>query len=442
MPKYKVEAIDAKGQGFTDVIDAKDENEANATLRAAGYHVTKISLHKDRTAEKKKKNKSGKTFSFGRVNSKVLRDFTRNLSILQDAGLPILRSLNILMQQSKPGALRNSLIDVCNEIESGSSLSEAMAKSPKAFNRLYVNMIKAGEAGGALETILQRLAEFLERAESLKAQIKSALTYPISILTFALGILIFIMTKIVPQFVTIFKDFDIELPALTKFLMATSNATIQYWYLIPGIPFTIWLFIKVTTSFKYMKFGWDLFLLKVPVFGPLFEKNVVARTTRTLGTLIQSGVPILEAIHITKETSQNAVFERMYQLILEAIREGDTIANPMKKHATPPIHPACIFYFFCFLGGPIGILLFLTKFKDKILGDMVVNMVDVGEETGELDKMLYKVADVYDEEVQTYTDQLMSMLEPLMIIFLGGMVGTIVIAIFLPMITMIESLSQ
>ncbi|MBQ6159183.1 MAG: type II secretion system F family protein, partial [Thermoguttaceae bacterium] len=324
MPKYKVEAIDAKGQGFTDVIDAKDEDEANATLRAAGYHVTKISLHKDRTAEKKKKNKSGKTFSFGKVNSKVLRDFTRNLSILQDAGLPILRSLNILMQQSKPGALRNSLIDVCNEIESGSSLSEAMAKSPKAFNRLYVNMIKAGEAGGALETILQRLAEFLERAESLKAQIKSALTYPISILTFALGILVFIMTKIVPQFVTIFKDFDIELPALTKFLMATSNACIQYWYLIPGIPFLIWLFIKVTTSFKYMKFGWDLFLLKVPVFGPLFEKNVVARTTRTLGTLIQSGVPILEAIHITKETSQNAVFERMYQLILEAIREGDT----------------------------------------------------------------------------------------------------------------------
>ena len=442
MPKYKVEAIDAKGQGFTDVIDAKDENEANATLRAAGYHVTKISLHKDRTAEKKKKNKSGKTFSFGRVNSKILRDFTRNLSILQDAGLPILRSLNILMQQSKPGALRNALIDVCNEIESGSSLSESMAKSPKAFNRLYVNMIKAGEAGGALETILQRLAEFLERSESLKAQIKSALTYPISILTFALGILIFIMTKIVPQFVTIFKDFDIELPALTKFLMAASNACINYWYLIPGIPFMIWLFIKVTTSFKYMKFGWDLFLLKVPVFGPLFEKNVVARTTRTLGTLIQSGVPILEAIHITKETSQNAVFERMYQLILEAIREGDTIANPMKKNAAPPIHPACIFYFFCFLGGPIGVLIFLTKFKDKILGDMVVNMVDVGEETGELDKMLYKVADVYDEEVQTYTDQLMSMLEPLMIIFLGGMVGTIVIAIFLPMITMIESLSQ
>ena len=441
MPKYQIEAIDAAGQGFTDVIDAKDEDEANATLRAAGYHVTKIVLHKDRTAAKKQKAKTGKTFSFGKVKSKILRDFTRNLSILQDAGLPILRSLNILMSQSKPGALRNCLIDVCNEIESGSSLSEAMSKSPKAFNRLYINMIKAGEAGGALEVILQRLAEFLERSESLKAQIKSALTYPISVLCFSMGILVFIMTKIVPKFEEIFASFDFELPALTLWLMWASNMTMTYWYLIPGIPLSVWLFIKVTTSFPYMRYGWDLFLLKTPIFGQLFEKNVVARTTRTLGTLVQSGVPILEAIHITKETSGNMVFEKMYQQILDAIREGDTIANPMRMYSRPPIHPACLFYFFCFLGGPIGLLIYMTKYQNKILGDIVVNMVDVGEETGELDKMLYKVADVFDDEVAVYTDQLMSMLEPLMIIFLGGMVGTIVVAIFLPMITMIQNLS-
>ncbi|MBO7678461.1 MAG: type II secretion system F family protein, partial [Thermoguttaceae bacterium] len=330
MPKYKIEAIDAAGQGFTDVIEAKDEDEANATLRAAGYHVTKIVLHKERAAAKAKKAKTGKTFAFGKVNSKLLRDFTRNLSILQDAGLPVLRSLNILSAQAKPGALRNCLIDVCNEIESGSSLSEAMAKSPKAFNRLYINMIKAGEAGGALEVILQRLAEFLERSESLKQQIKSALTYPISVLLFSLGILVFIMTKIVPKFQEIFAAFDMELPALTKWLMATSNLTLTYWYLIPGIPLSVWLFIKVTTRFPNMNYGWELFLLKVPIFGPLFEKNVIARTTRTLGTLVQSGVPILEALHITKETSANLVFEKMYQQILEAIREGDTIANPMR----------------------------------------------------------------------------------------------------------------
>jgi len=223
--------------------------------------------------------------------------------------------------------------------------------------------------------------------------------------------------------------------------MWMSNMTLTYWYLIPGVPLSIWLFIKVTTSFPYMRYGWDLFLLKAPIFGPLFEKNVVARTTRTLGTLIQSGVPILEAIHITKETSSNMVFEKMYQQILESIREGDTIANPMRMYARPPMHPACIFYFFSFLGGPIGILVYLTKYQNKILGDMVVNMVDVGEETGELDKMLYKVADVFDEEVSIYTDQLMSMIEPLLIMFLGGMVGTIVVAIFLPMITMIQNLS-
>ncbi|MBR0225646.1 MAG: type II secretion system F family protein [Thermoguttaceae bacterium] len=443
MPKFKVEAVDSAGKGFTDVIEASTEEEVTATLKESGYMVTKIALHKDRKATKKKGgNTNGKTFSFGRVKPKILRDFTRNLSILQDAGLPILRSLNILQAQSKPGALRNCLIDVCSEIESGSSLSEAMAKSPKAFNRLYVNMIKAGEAGGALETILQRLAEFLERSEQLKAKIKSAMTYPVSVLIFSCGIMIFIMTNIVPKFEEIFADFDTELPALTKWLMNTSHMIMTYWYLIPGVPFGIWLFIKITTSFSYMRFGWHLFLLRVPIFGILMEKTVVARTTRTLGTLVQSGVPILEAIHITKETSDNAVFELMYQRILDAIREGDTIANPMKKYSRPGFHPACLFYFFVFLAGPIGCLIYMTKLQNKILDDIVVNMVDVGEETGELDEMLYKVADVFDEEVAVYTEALMSMIEPLLIMFLGGMVGTIVIALFLPMIKLIESLSQ
>ncbi|MDO5309077.1 MAG: type II secretion system F family protein [Planctomycetia bacterium] len=442
MPKYKVEAVDAAGKGFTDIIEASSEEEVTATLKEGGYLVTKIALHKDRKVQKKKAASNGKTFSFGKVKPKLLRDFTRNLSILQDAGLPILRSLNILMQQSKPGALRNCLIDVCAEIESGSSLSEAMGKSPKAFNRLYVNMIKAGEAGGALEVILQRLSEFLERSEELKAKIKSAMTYPVAVLLFSIGIMFFIMTNIVPKFEDIFKDFDLELPSLTKFLMSASHAFVTYWYLLPGIPFSIWLFIKITTSFSYLRFGWHLFLLRVPIFGILVEKTVVARTTRTLGTLVQSGVPILEALHITRETANNGVFEAMYQKILEAIRDGDTIANPMRNNSRPGFHFGCLFYFFIFLGGPIGCLLYLMKLQNKILGDIVVNMVDVGEETGELDTMLYKVADVFDDEVAVYTDALMSMIEPLLVMFLGGMVGTIVIALFLPMIKLIESLSN
>lgn len=442
MPKYNVEFVDASGKSTTDVIEASTEEEVTATLRESGYLVTKIALHKERKVAKKGKAKTGKTFAFGKVKPKVLRDFTRNLSILQDAGLPILRSLNILQQQAKPGALRNCLIDVCSEIEGGCSLSESMAKCPKAFNRLYVNMIKAGEAGGALETILQRLAEFLERSESLKAKIKSAMTYPVAVLLFSIGILIFIMTNIVPKFEDIFKDFDTELPGLTQWLINMSHLVMTYWYLIPGIPLGIWLFIKITTSFSYMRFGWHLFLLKVPIFGILLEKTVVARTTRTLGTLVQSGVPILEAIHITKETANNGVFEKMYQKILEAIRDGDTIANPMRDNSKPGFHPACLFYFFCFLGGPIGCLMYMMKLQNKILGDIVVNMVDVGEETGELDTMLYKVADVFDDEVEVYTEALMSMIEPLLIMFLGVVVGTIVIALFLPMIKLIESLSN
>lgn len=442
MPKYKIEAVDATGNGFTDVVEAASEEEVNQTMRSQGYMVTKIVLHKERQADKKKKVASGKSFALGKVKPKVLRDFTRNLSILQDAGLPILRSLNILMTQSKPGALKNCLIDVCAEIESGSSLSEAMAKSPKAFNRLYINMIKAGEAGGALETILQRLAEFLERSEQLKAKIKSAMTYPVAVVFFAFGILAFIMVFIIPKFEEIFKDFDTELPAMTQWLIFLSNAVVEYWFLIPVFPFSVWLFIKTTTSFDYMRFGWHLFLLRLPIFGPLFEKTVVARTTRTLGTLVQSGVPILEAIHITKETSNNGVFEKMYTQILEAIRDGDTIANPMKNYSKPSFHPACLFYFFCFFFGPIGCLVYMMKLNQRIMSDIVINMVDVGEETGELDKMLYKVADVFDQEVEVYTEQLMSMIEPLLIIFLGVMVGGIVIALFLPMIKLIESLSK
>ena len=441
MPRFKFEAIDPTGKVIKDVTDeVSSEDEAQATIRQMGYVVTKLVLYKERKAKAAKKEALGKTFALFRVSSKKLTVFTRQLSILQDAGLPILRSLNILLNQAKPGALRNSLIDVTGEIESGSSLSEGMAKCPKAYNRLYVNMIKAGEAGGALETILQRLAEFLERSEALKRKIKSAMTYPICVICFAMAILAGIMIWIVPQFEKIFKDFDTELPVMTVWLMAISNTAVKYWYMFPLIPFSIWLLIKLTTSFEFGRKGWHLFLLKVPIIGPLVEKTTVARTTRTLGTLVTSGVPILEALHITRETSDNAVFEEMYQKILEAIRDGDTISNPMKLHSRPGFHFGALLYFAFFI--PIvGMLIYLMKLKNRIMDDMVVNMVDVGEETGELDTMLYKIADVYDQEVEAATDALTSMIEPLLIMFLGGVVGFIVIALFLPLIKLITSLS-
>jgi type IV pilus assembly protein PilC len=444
MPTFQFEAMDATGQEIKDVIEAPSQDEAQATIRQMGYFVTKISVKKARkgAAEKAAANKKkGKSFALGGVNQKILTTFTRQLAILQDAGLPILRSLKILQEQSKPGALKNSLIDVCDEIESGSTLSEAMSKAPKAFNRLYVNMIKAGEAGGALEVILKRLAEFQERAQALRRRVKGAMIYPVFVILFAVGILVFIMLSIVPQFEKIFKDFGTQLPPMTQVLIYISKWVSNNWYFIPGIPIGVWLLIKLIRKFPPGRMGWDMFILKMPIFGQLVEKNIVARTTRTLGTLVASGVPILEALHITRETSGNAVFEKMYGKVYDSIREGESIAKPLKEFSKISFHPMAAFFWFMFIAGPLGLLLYVTRMNQRVLDDMVVNMVDVGEETGELDTMLYKVADNYDDEVAVLTESLMSLMEPLLIICLGGMVGFIVIALFLPLIALIQKLS-
>ncbi|MGD9724258.1 MAG: type II secretion system F family protein [Pirellulales bacterium] len=442
MPTYQFEAMDSTGQEIKDVIEAASQEEAQATIRQMGYFVTKIAVKKQKKAAAEKAKAGRKrSFAIGRVSSKVLTMFTRQLSILQDAGLPILRSLRILEAQSKGGRFKNSLMDVCDEIEGGATLSEAMAKSPKCFDRLYVNMIKAGEAGGALEIILRRLAEFQERAQTLKRKIKGAMVYPIVVISVAVGILTFIMIKIVPSFVKIFEDFDTTLPPMTIILINISNAAVNYWYLIPGIPIGFWLFIKLLRKFKQGRVGWDMFVLKMPVFGPLVEKNILARTTRTLGTLVSSGVPILEALNITRETAGNATFEFMFTKVIESIREGESIAKPMKEFSKMRFHPMAALFWFIFCGGPIGLLIYMGRMNSRVVDDLTVNMVDVGEETGELDTMLYKVADTYDEEVSVLTESLVSLMEPLLIIFLGGAVGFIVIALFMPLVKLITDLS-
>ncbi len=441
MPTYQFEAMDATGQEIKDVLEANSEEEAQATIRQMGYFVTKISVKKARkTADKGAGKKRARSFAIGGVPSKVICAFTRQLSILQDAGLPILRSLRILENQSPKGRFKNSLMDVCEEIEGGATLSEAMAKSPKAFDRLYVNMIKAGEAGGALEVILRRLAEFKERAQSLKRKIKGALVYPVVVISVAVGILTFIMIKIVPEFIKIFDEMDVPLPPMTVLLISVSYFCVNFWYLIPGIPISIWLMVKLIRKFSLGRSGWDLFTLKMPVFGQLVEKNIMARTTRTLGTLVSSGVPILEALNITRETAGNAVFEVLYGKVSESIREGESIAKPLKEYSKPAFNPVTAFFFFFFIP-VVGVLLYILKSQQRVVDDLVVNMVDVGEETGELDTMLYKVADTYDEEVAVLTESLMSLMEPIMIIFLGGAVGFIVIALFVPLVSLIQSLT-
>ena len=441
MPTYQFEAIDAAtGKEIRDTVEATTEAEAQATIRAMGYMVTKLKASKAKAKPAAAKKKPGRSFAFGGVKLKDMTLFTRQLSILQDAGLPILRSLKILADMQKPGRLKNSLLDVCDEIEGGATLSEAMSKSPKAFDRLYCNMIRAGEAGGALEVILRRLSEFMERSQSLKRKVKGAMVYPIVVVSVAVGILTFIMMKIVPQFKKIFDDFGSTLPPMTQILIDTSNLVVNYWYLIPAIPFGINLIIKGIKLIPYGRFGWDLFILKAPIFGQLVEKNIMSRSTRTLGTLLASGVPILEALNITKETCGNMMFEKLFQKVSESIRDGNAIAKPLKEYSVPPINVVAMFFWTIFVPG-VGALMYMLKYKKPVVDDLVVNMVDVGEESGELDTMLYKVADTYDEEVAVLTESLTSLMEPLLIIFLGGAVGFIVIALFMPLIKLITDLS-
>lgn len=468
MPTFQFEAMDATGQEIRDVIDAATEEEAQTTIRQMGYFVTKIAVKKAAAGSNAAKAKKKRGFALGGGGTKYVCAFTRQLSILQDAGLPILRSLKILEQNAQNGKLKFALQDTCEEIETGATLSEAMSKCPKVFTRLYVNMIKAGEAGGALEVILQRLAEFMERSESLKKKVKGAMIYPVIVIMVAVGILTFIMLKIVPVFAKMFEEFELELPAMTQLLVAISDFVVNFWFLLPAVPIGLALFVKLMRKFKHGRMGWDIFILRLPIMGMLIEKNTLARTTRTLGTLISSGVPILEGLTITRETSGNALFEKIYGKVTDSIREGNTVARPLKDYSELGFHPMAGFFWFVFgavpgmmimclepmmpgmlsLGasvaggvGTLALLWYLTKIKGRVIDDLVVNMVDVGEETGELDTMLYKVADQYDEEVKTLTDGLMALLEPLMIVFLGGAVGFIVISLFMPLVSLIQGLS-
>lgn len=414
MPTFAYEAMDATGKEVKATIDASSQAEAQQLIRQKGFFVTKISEKANKSGKSKVKatpkgRKKKKSFTIGGLSNKKLCLFTRQLSTLQDAGLPILRSLRILENQSKPGVLKNTLADVIEDIESGGTLSEAMAKHPKAFDRLYCNMIKAGEAGGALEAILQRLADFKEKAQTLKRRIKGAMVYPLVVIFVACVIVGMILYFIIPKFEKIFADFGVDLPGMTVFLIDASHIVIEYAPIVLASPILLWIMIKLMYRNKTGAYICDRILLFIPVLGQIAEKSTVARTMRTLGTLVQSGVPILESLNIVRDTAGNAVFERAFTRVYESIREGETIAQPLKEA--------------------------------RVVDDIVVNMIDVGEETGDLDTMLMKISDNYDEEVEVLVDSLVSLLEPMLIVVLGGIIGFIVIALFLPLIQLISQLS-
>ncbi len=419
MATFQYEAMNEAGQEVKAEIEAGTADEAIAKIRTQGYFPTKV---KEKAAKKQKgaqaaaggaapKKKGGFNLSFGGVSVKVVTQFTRQLSTLQDAGLPILRSLRILEQQQKPGLLKVTLEGVANDVESGSTLSEAMSRHPKAFDRLYVNMVQAGETGGVLDVILQRLAEFMEKAQRLKRRVVGAMIYPACVICFSVLIVTGIMIFVIPRFREIFKDFKTTLPTLTQYLMGFSNwVAAQYgWLVILGSPFAAFILLKLINKSKGGRRILDIVKLKIPIIGQILGKTSIARFTRTLGTLLSAGVPILDALIITRETVGNTVFENALQKVHDAIREGESFAGPLRAA--------------------------------KVCDSIVTNMIDVGEETGDLDKMLMKIADNYDEEVDVLIGSLVSLLEPIMVVSLGGIVGTIVIALFLPLVKLIGNVS-
>lgn len=417
MPVFQYSALDAKGNEVKAEIEALSSKEAISKIRSKGLFPTKVraqgagkKVKATAAAATPKRRRAG-----GKVGTKQVTQFARQLSTLQDAGLAILRSLRILEEQQKPGTLKRVIGYVADDIEGGSTLSEAMGKHPRTFNRLFVNMVAAGEVGGVLDVILSRVADFMEKSERLKSKIKGAMVYPLVVMTVAFLIVLGLMIFIIPTFSEVLTDMsegEAGLPALTQTLLNISDWLTGRRGLNAGMvalaPFAFFAFLKFLRKFRYGRYSLDWVKLHLPVIKNLVYKTTVARWTRTLATLIGAGVPILEALNITRDTADNEIYGNMLSRVHQAIRQGDTFANPLRQ--------------------------------SKTVDAIVVNMVDVGEETGDLDKMLMKVADNFDEEADVMVGAMMSLLEPVMIVCLGLIVGTIVLAMFLPMVKIIQVL--
>jgi type IV pilus assembly protein PilC len=428
VPRYTYVALDARGQESTGLVDAGSTNDAIGELRRAGYfptHVyeegaaaaaaTKAARQKktrEPHAERKAGGKNIVLFQKKTVKPKVLMIFTRQLSTLIDAGLPLLRGLNVLAKQERDSVLKGTINKLADSVQGGSTFSEGLAQHPRLFNDLYVNMVKAGELGGVLEVVLTRLAEFQEKAQKIKNKVVAAMVYPLIVLVLAAAIMTFLLVFIVPKFEAIFHDMlgDKPLPGITLFVIGVSRFVQDNWAILLGVVAGIIIGLKIVTRTRKGRIVLDRVKLRAPLFGDLIRKTAISRFSRTLGTLVTSGVPILQALNITRETAGNSVIARAISQVHDSVKEGESIVLPLETSgAFPP---------------------------------MVVSMIDVGEETGQLPEMLLKIAEVYDDEVDNSVAALTSMLEPIMIVFLALVVGTIVIALFMPLISIISGLQQ
>ncbi len=415
MASFQYTAFDQSGKQETGSISADSKEEATNELRNRGLYPTQVVESAGGSAPKAAGGKKGVgKKKGGSIRPAKLTVFTRQLATLIDASLPLHRSLMVLSGQEKDKRLKSTIEDMAESIQGGAPFSDALGQYPKTFDKLYMNMAKAGEAGGVLEVVLTRLAEYMEKAQKLKNKISGAMTYPIVVLVITLLVLVVLMTFIVPQFSTMFVDMGIELPQFSKvvfgvsnFMIATTLAIPHAFWLVGGL-FLLSLLYTVWIGTPVGRRAHDVMMLKIPLIGTLQRRTVVSRFSRTLGTLVQSGVPILQALQITKDTAGNVILSEAIAKVYNSVREGEAVAVPM---AASPIFP-----------------------------DMVTSMVEVGEEIGRLPEMLMKVADVYEEEVDNAVNSLTSIIEPVMIVFLALIVGSVVFAVFLPMFKIIENI--
>ncbi len=427
MQKFSYVAVDAAGKEVRATIEASDQPQAIAKIRSQGLYPTAIGLvgggggkgakqaSTPAAGAAKKGGLHGEiklpAFLRGRVKAKELMVLTRQLATLVDAGLPLLRGLRVLQRQTKSVLLKEALVGMSDAVESGSTFSESLGNYPRIFNNLYVNMVRAGEAGGVLEVVLNRLAEFMEKAEKIKNKVKGAMIYPIVVLVAAVGIVTFLMMSVIPKFQEIFNDLleGKALPGITTFVINFSALVKNHSLMVVGAIAAVVIAFNLWGRTKNGRLMLDAVKLKVPLFGSLANRTSIARLTRTLGTLLASGVPILQALSIVRETAGNSVISRAVQNIHDSVKEGESMTAPMAQA--------------------------------KVFPPMVVSMVEVGEETGALPDMLIRIADTYDDEIDNAVAGLTSIIEPVLIMFLAVVVGTIVIAMFLPLISIIGTLS-
>jgi len=427
MPKYSYVAMDAHGKETKGTLEVASQNEAIGRIKEMNLFPTKIvEVDKEKPAKGKaatpaaragaRKGKKRGAMEIqikipglsGRVKSKVLMTFTRQLATLVDAGLPLLRGLRVLEKQEKNATLKGIIEELALAVEGGSTFSEALAQHPKVFNRLYVNMVKAGEMGGVLEVVLNRLAQFMEKAQKIKGKVIAAMFYPVAVLIVAVVILSVLTVYVIPKFEEVFSGLleGAQLPAFTRLVLGISRVVKNNILMTFLILVALFVAVRLLVLTKLGRRAFDMFKLKVPAVGPVISKLAIARFTRTLGTLVSSGVPILQALMIVKETSGNVIIANAIAAVHESVKEGETITAPLESSGVFP--------------------------------PMVISMVDVGEQTGALPEMLLKIADTYDDEVDNAVAAMTSLLEPIMIVCLAVIVGSIVIAMFMPLIQLMQ----